>query len=311
MTPKEKKFLTYDNQISQLKQQGMIVSDEAFAKDILAQIGYYELVNGYKAIFKRDRRGSYLPGTRFEELLALYKCDENLRQLCFKYILRIEIHMRSLLSYAFSERYGAGQQAYLTRENYDTEGPDAKEINRLIGELNYAANRADKAIYVRHHRERYGNVPLWVLFKTLSIGTLLRFLRCCKPDIREEVAAQFPDLREGTLCRMLDLMQDFRNVCAHNDCLYAYRSPDAIPLMPAVRTTSHPGCQQRTAYCGCDLFALLIVFRYLLDEDDYARCIAAIDHIIGHFDRQCTTVGGASLLRVMGFPSDWEKMTLS
>ena len=34
-------------------------------------------------------------------------------------------------------------------------------------------------------------------------------------------------------------------------------------------------------------------------------------HIIGHFDRQCTTVGGASLLRVMGFPSDWEKMTLS
>ena len=96
-------------------------------------------------------------------------------------MLRVEIHMRSLLSYAFCERFGHEQSAYLTRENYDTEGPAADEINRLIGELDYAANRADKAVYVCHHRKRYGNVPLWVLFKTLSIGTLIRFLRCCKP----------------------------------------------------------------------------------------------------------------------------------
>ena len=310
MTPKEKKFLTYDSQIALLRQQGMTVSDEEHAKNVLAHIGYYELVNGYKAIFKPDRHGNYLPGTSFDELLALYKCDENLRQLCFKYILRIEIHIRSLLSYAFSDRYGSQQLAYLTRENYDTEGPDAKEINRLIGELDYAANRADKAVYVRHHRERYGNVPLWVLFKTLSLGTLIRFLRCSVSEIRAEVAAQFPDLREGTLCRMLDLMQDFRNVCAHNDCLYAYRSPDAIPLMPAVRTTSHPGLQNRGAYRGCDMFALLVVFRYLLTDDDYRRCTAAIGHILEHFDRQCTTVGAAELLRVMGIPGDWASMEL-
>ena len=238
MTNREKRFLTYDNQITLLKRQGMIVSDENAARDILEQIGFYELVNGYKAIFKRDGHGNYLPGTTFEELYALYKCDENLRQLFLKYMLRVEIHMRSLLSYAFCERFGHEQSAYLTRENYDTEGPAADEINRLIGELDYAANRADKAVYVCHHRKRYGNVPLWVLFKTLSIGTLIRFLRCCKPEIREEVAAHFPDLREKTLCRMLDLMQDFRNVCAHNDCLYAYHGQDTIPLMPAVRSTS-------------------------------------------------------------------------
>ncbi|MBQ7301366.1 MAG: Abi family protein [Clostridia bacterium] len=310
MTPNEKRFLTYDEQIAGLRRQGMTVGDEAFARKMLAQIGYYELVNGYKAIFKPDRRGKYLPGTTFEELLALYKLDENLRQLCFKYILRIEIHMRSLLSYAFSKRCGSGQQAYLTRENYDTDGPDAKEINRLIGELDYAANRSDKAVYVRHHRERYGNVPLWVLFKTLSVGTLLRFFRCCKPEIRAEVAAQFPDLREGTLGRMLDLMQDFRNVCAHNDCLYAYRSPDAIPMMPAVRRTAHPGLQDRSAYSGCDMFALLVVFRYLLDDDDYARCTDAIRMIVAHFDRQSPTVRAGVLLRAMGFPRDWDQMTL-
>ena len=310
MTNREKRFLTYDNQITLLKRQGMIVSDENAARDILEQIGYYELVNGYKAIFKRDGHGNYLPGTTFEELYALYKCDENLRQLFLKYMLRVEIHMRSLLSYAFCERFGHEQSAYLTRENYDTEGPAADEINRLIGELDYAANRADKAVYVCHHRKRYGNVPLWVLFKTLSIGTLIRFLRCCKPEIREEVAAHFPDLREKTLCRMLDLMQDFRNVCAHNDCLYAYHGQDTIPLMPAVRSTSHPGVNQRDAYNGSDLFALLVVFRYLLTEEDFARCCDAMDRILAHFDLQCSTVGREKLYTAMGFPSDWKKLSL-
>ncbi len=310
MTPKEKKFLTYDSQVTLLKQQGMLVSDEVFAKEVLAQIGYYELVNGYKSIFKGDSRGNYLPTTTFEELLALYKCDENLRQLCFKYMLRIEIHMRSLLSYTFTERFGVRQQAYLTRENYDTEGTYAKDINRLIGELNYAANRSDKAVYVRYHRERYGNVPLWVLFKTLSVGTLIRFLRCAVPQVRAEVASAFPDLREETLCRMLDLMQDFRNVCAHNDCLYAYRSPDTVPMMPAVRTTAHPGLKDRNAFCGCDMFALLVVFRYLLTDEDYVRCTDAIGRIINHFDTQCRTVGGTALLEKMGFPKNWDKMKL-
>ena len=310
LTSKEKKFLTYESQITLLKRQGMTVSDEKAACEVLEHVGYYELVNGYKAIFKKDGHGNYLPGTTFEELYALYKCDENLRQLFLKYMLRIEIHMRSLLSYAFSERFGAEQSAYLNRANYDTDGPWADEINRLIGELDYAANRADKAVYVCHYRKCYGNVPLWVLFKTLSIGTLIRFLRCSQPEIRDEVAAHFPDLREKTLCRMLDLMQDFRNVCAHNDCLYAFRAQDSIPLMPAVCTVSHPVLRKRSSYDGSDLFALLVVFRYLLTEEDFTRCTDAVDRILAHFDAQCNTVGRERLLSAMGFPPDWDQMRL-
>jgi len=187
-----KRFLTYDNQITLLKQQGMIVSDEAFAKDVLENIGYYELVNGYKAIFKRKGSSSYLPGTTFEELLTLYKFDENLRQLFFKYILRIEIHMRSILSYAFCERFGNRQAAYLKRENYDIDGPAADEINHLIGELDYAANRGSQAVYVMYYRKKYHDVPLWVLFKVISQGTLNRFLRCSIPEIRNCAADHFP-----------------------------------------------------------------------------------------------------------------------
>ena len=306
----EKRFLSYDDQITLLKQQGMIVSDEAFAKEVLENVGYYELVNGYKAIFKQTGNNRYLPGTSFEELLTLYKFDENLRQLFFKYILRIEIHMRSILSYAFCERYGNAQAAYLTRENYDTDGPAKDEINHLIGELDYAANRGSQAVYVMYYRKKYRDVPLWVLFKVLSQGTLNRFLRCSVPEIREAAASHFPDLREKTLCRMLSLMQDFRNVCAHNDCLYSYRSEDTIPMMPAVRSTAHAADPQNRTYNGSDLFALLVVFRYLLDDRDYRRCLEAQERILAHFEAGCHTVDSGALLRAMGFPEDWKQMTL-
>ena len=311
MTTREKHFLSYDDQITLLKQQGMIVSDELFAKEVLENVGYYELVNGYKTIFKPKGRGRYLPGTTFEELLTLYKFDENLRQLFFKYILRIEIHMRSILSYAFCERFGDRQAAYLTRENYDTDGPAKDEINHLIGELDRAANRGDQAVYVMYYRQKYHDVPLWVLFKVLSQGTLNRFLRCSVPEIRQYAADRFPDLREKTLCRMLSLMQDFRNVCAHNDCLYSFRGEDTIPMMPAVRMTAHGSDTNGRLYKGSDLFALLVVFRYLLDERDYRNCVDALKRILASFEAGCRTVDREALLRTMGFPEDWETMSLS
>ena len=58
------------------------------------------------------------------------------------------------------------------------------------------------------------------------------------------------------------------------------------------------------------MFALLVVFRYLLTDEDYVRCTDAIGRIINHFDTQCRTVGGTALLEKMGFPKNWDKMKL-
>ena len=301
-------FLTYDEQIAHLRAQGMTISDECHARDVLSSIGYYELINGYKPLFKGKTKGDFRAGVRFEDLLALYKCDENLRQLCFKYILRIEIRVRSLLSYTFCERYGDRQAAYLNAAHYDTDGMGEGEVRRLIGELDYAANRANKAVYVRHHRAAYGNVPLWVLFKTLSLGTLVRFYRCCRPEIRAAVAGQFPDVREETLGKMLDLMQDFRNVCAHNDRLYSFRSSDVIPRMPSVRCLGIPASGED--YDGGTLFALLVVFCYLLRQDDFERAKDAVERILDAFLAQCRCIDRREMLASMGFPENWKQLSL-
>ena len=47
-----KPFISYDQQIALLKSKHLIISDEDAAKRVLAQIGYFSLIGGYKHPFK-------------------------------------------------------------------------------------------------------------------------------------------------------------------------------------------------------------------------------------------------------------------
>lgn len=99
-----KKFSTFDEQIELLKSEKyLIIADETYAKDILMRIGYFPLFGGYKHLFRIPLTKKYKEGTTFNEIVALYEFDSNLRELFFKYLLQIERHMRSLMSYYFSE----------------------------------------------------------------------------------------------------------------------------------------------------------------------------------------------------------------
>ncbi len=296
--------MTYDEQLDLLASQGLSIPDRAHAAEVLSDVGYYELVNGYKALYKQAGSSYYRKGTTFDDLLALYKFDENLRQLCFKYLLRIEIRMRSLLSYAFCDQYGVRQSAYLNPDNYTDDSEKRRTVQRVIGELRSATND-DRAPYVRYQRTEYGNVPLWVLFKALSLGTVVRFYAASANEIRRKTAAAFEDLYPDTLERMLDVMLDFRNACAHNNILYTCKSDAAIPPMPCLRSLYR---EQRFEFCGNDLFALVIIFRFLLKTEDFIKFKAGLRRIFDHYLGQCAVVTEAELLSVMGFPFDWENL---
>ena len=76
-------------------------------------------MGGYKHLFRISNTKKYKAGTSFEEIVSLYKFDAELRELFFKYLLQIERQMRSLMSYYFTEMYGAEQKQYLDANNYN------------------------------------------------------------------------------------------------------------------------------------------------------------------------------------------------
>ena len=73
----EKRFLTYDEQITFLeKEKGLIISNKEYAKKILLKIGYFPLINGYKEIFKEPTNNQFQKGTSFEDIYELYDFDK-------------------------------------------------------------------------------------------------------------------------------------------------------------------------------------------------------------------------------------------
>ena len=83
--------------------------DREYAEEMLRQIGYFPLMGGYKHLLEYQTQ-KYKAGTSFEEIVSLYKFDAELRELFFKYLPQIERQMRSLMSYYFTEMYGAEQK---------------------------------------------------------------------------------------------------------------------------------------------------------------------------------------------------------
>ena len=187
-----KSFLTFDAQISYLEtDKNLLIQDHNYAKTMLKRIGYFSLIGGYKAPFKNPTTKKYKDGTLFEDIVALYYFDENLRELFLKYILKIERHIRALLSYHFTEKYGEQQSEYLNPANYAMSRRNAGGINRLVATMGNLANHNSDYPYINHQRQAYGNVPLWVLFNGVTFGSLSKFYTFATQDIQSKVAKNF------------------------------------------------------------------------------------------------------------------------
>lgn len=161
-----KPYLPYGKQIQKLiNDKGLIIKDVNFAERMLTDIGYFSLIGGYKNLFINPMTRKYVGGTTFEDVLALYHFDEELRALTFKYLIKVEQKIRQLISDSFCASFGENQSQYLSSVNYNQNPKLSHDVTKLISILDYHANKNTEKPYLVHQRKVYGNVPLWVTTK--------------------------------------------------------------------------------------------------------------------------------------------------
>ena len=80
-----KKPYTIDEQIKKLKDHGVVISDEPFARNVLQKVSYYRL-SGYM-LQNRLSTDSHemIKGIRFEDIYMVYCFDEEIRSLLRQY----------------------------------------------------------------------------------------------------------------------------------------------------------------------------------------------------------------------------------
>ena len=304
-------FLSYDEQIEKLKiEKNLQVDDETYAKEVLRQTSYYSLIGGYKDIFKNPTTKKYKDGTRFEDIVELYYFDEYLRQLFLRYLIKVENEIKSQVSYFFTQQNGENQREYLDVKNYNYVGKkNQKDINKLIKILNGYATRPTDYHYINHAQKKYGNVPLWVLTNALTFGNISKMYMLLPQNLQSKVSRSYPYINESQLVSILTILVKFRNVCAHGERLFTYRTNDSIPDLPLHTKLGILKKGTQFVYGKNDLFSVVIALRYLLEDNWYKEFIKELKKLIDKYLKKHDSITEQELYEKMGFPENWKKIT--
>lgn len=309
----DKPFKTYAELVEKLRTKGLSIPNEEKVVSLLKRHSYFSLICGYKSLFKQTD-GTYKPSTTIEDVFALFEFDNELRKIFFHAILTVEKHIKSLLSYSFSNKYGDSQRCYLDPNNYAflekskiETYKKCEEVRRLIQTFEAITKQPFSHSYVEHQWKQHKNIPLWVAVKAVTFGTVSKMYSLCTQDVQAAISIEFPGVTAHQLEGMLDFLTQIRNVCAHNERLYDYsnkkRAIPALPLHTKLKIPKKKTYYKRGQY---DLFAAVICLRYLLSADEFKNFVEILDEQVTTLCSKTKQIHTSQILSRMGFPVNWK-----
>ncbi len=228
-------YTTPKNQIQKLISQNLIINDVADAEKRLTIYGYSNLIKSYRDPFviTEDGKKKYRDGVSFEQIASLYMLDKNLRNAVMSSMLDLEEHLKESAASVIAKSFGTDQNEYLKFKNY-RDKKRAKEqfrLNSIINRLKLSLS-SDKDP-IKHYRDKYKNVPPWILFKSIYFTTIINFIALFKPNEHEKMATRLYNHKklgltiDSTRKLMMDTLYicgDYRNRAAHGGRIYNYIS---------------------------------------------------------------------------------------
>ncbi len=302
---KKKIFKTLDEQVEILKSKGLIFEDEERAKGILFRENYF-FINGYRRLFTRSLQESkFIEGTTFEELYAMFLFDRRLRNIMFKYILVIENNIKSIISYQLSRKYGFKEKDYLNPKNFSQDSMKVRQVHDVINKMKRQIRlNGRQHTATLHYISNYGYIPMWILVKVLSFGIIAELYNILKIEDQIEIAELY-NIDSETLSIYLNLLSNFRNLCAHEEILYDHRTQRMIPDSKYHYLLSIDMTDDEYNYGKNDLFALIIIMKQMLSKDEFTLLIDEIGYEIDVLDGKIDVVPLNLILNKIGFPDNW------
>lgn len=211
---KHQPAMAIDEQIENLKEKGLIIRNEEFAKKILNDISYYRLIKAYSLNLKIKNK-NYNENITFEHIVELYRFNANFRQLVFPEIEKIEINVRCRVANYFGEKYGV--LGYLENSNFI----NSKFHEELLENIEEEIVRNSKNPFVKNFRNYYedGKLPIYALVEIFSFGNLSKFYKNMKNEDKKAIAKSF-GVGYTYFESWLESIAYVRNICAHYGRLY-------------------------------------------------------------------------------------------
>lgn len=305
---KKKTFKNLDEQIEILKEKGLIINDEEKAKEILFRENYF-FISGYRHLFQRNNGDSqFVAGTTFEELYGTFIFDRNIRNIMFKYILIVENNIKSIIGYQMSRKYGYKEKEYLNPKNFNQDNIKIRQVYDVLNKVKRQIRvngKQHKA--TSHYITNYGYIPMWILVKVLSFGIISEIYGILKIEDQISISS-FYKLNSSTLTTYLQLLSNFRNLCAHEDILYDHRTQKVIPDTKYHTFLNIPKKDDVYEYGKNDLFALIIILKEMLTKEEFDDMLYQIGYEVDILDGKVDSVSLKVILNKMGFPDNFREI---
>lgn len=304
----QKTFKTIDEQIQILQDKGLVIDDIDWARETLLRENYFFL-SGYRHLFMQGIKSKqFKPGTNFRELYAMFNFDRQLRNIIFKNLLIIENNLKSIFSYQLSKNYGFKEKDYLRPSNFNTSPEKSRQVNDLLRKIKRQIRvNGGQHSATTHYIYNYGYVPLWVVVKVLSFGIVCELYSIMKTKDQEEIASIYK-MKVPELLNFLPILANYRNLCAHEDILYDNRTATSIETNKYHTMLELPVLEDEYTSGKNDLFALIMIMKFLLTKEEFRLLIKEIDYEKSVLEGKLKVLDIQDVFGFMGFPKDYTKL---
>ena len=302
----KKIFKSIEEQVEILKSKGLIIEDEEYAKSVLLRENYFFLM-GYRHVFlKSDDTRHFIDGTSFNELYALFTFDRAFRNIIFKNLLIVENNYKSIFSYILSSNYGYRERDYLKPSNFDQSEDKKGQISDLIRKLKrqYRVNGKQHGA-TSHYMTNYGYIPLWIGIKVISFGLMSELFSILKDEDANRIAKIY-NIDAKSLEIFLPILANYRNLCAHEDILFAHFTQRVIPdnqyhhILNINKIDGEYICGKN------DIFALILILKHLLTHIDFKMMMNEINYEFYRLKGRLVHINIEKIYEKMGFPSNYK-----
>ena len=309
-----KAHLSYQQQLDQLRQRGLVVGSEKSALATLERLGYYRL-SGYfyplrqtKPIGHPGRLDHFQDGASFELVQALAEFDKRLRLISMYSIESVELAVRVAIAHHLGK---FDSQAHLNPSLLDGKFSQPRKNGEPSAHDRWCERyekmlKDSKEDFVQHHIHAYGGqLPIWVAIELWDFGMLSRFFSGMEFRDRNRLAAKLGAVNGEVLASWLRAFNFVRNVAAHHSRLWNRRSPEIPKLPPQDRChwLAPLHAQPDSASKMFGIFScLLVLMRLIAPSNDWLLQLK--QHLRTFPDTDLLSLEAA------GFPTAWDSLPL-
>lgn len=225
-----KDAITIEAQIAELQERGLQIAKPHIAKKYLQNISYYRL-GEYWYVMQSDKENHiFKPNSTFDDVIALYNFDAELRILLFDVIEKIEISLRTKLIYHLSLEYDPWWF-----QNFEL-FIDSMALVKTLSTLEEEISRT-KDIAIKEHFKKYKDdkrfPPAWKSLEQTSLGGLSKLYGNLNNSVqsKDTIAVEFGAVNHTYLPSWLQSIAQIRNFCAHHSRLWNKNLPGTVKLL--------------------------------------------------------------------------------